>query len=72
MLLSFCAKKVTKEGAFTGGVAILPPSSPLQTLVQAKNNVLSLTLLKSTNKCQPSRVAGEWDHSEGVCESNYV
>ena len=31
MLLSFCAKKVTKEGAFTGGVAILPPSAPLQT-----------------------------------------
>jgi hypothetical protein len=31
MLLSFCAKKVTKEGAFTGGVAILPPLAPLQT-----------------------------------------
>ena len=31
MLLSFCAKKVTKEGAFTGGVAILPPFAPLQT-----------------------------------------
>ena len=55
----FLRKESNQRRRFTGGVAILPPSAPLQTLVQAVNNVLFLTLLKSTNKCQPSRVAGK-------------
>ena len=49
----FLRKESNQRRRFTGGVAILPPSAPLQTPVQAVNVIFSLTLLKSTKNASP-------------------
>ena len=61
LLLSFCAKKVTKEGALRGELRFSPRYPPCKR--PKRSTSLELPFRASTYV---------WDHSEVVCESNYV